>query len=176
AAHPSRPPAHARDPVRRCGMTTPLAFPGLRLEWHEAVAVLQIDRPKLNLLDQTVRASLGDALLALDADDAVRAIVLAPGPEHFCAGADMMEFAERRDPAVAERHGRNAHRMIRALVNCRKPTIAAIEGACLGGGYELALGCDWRIGARGARVGLPVGRRGVFLGTGSVPRLARPLG
>lgn len=157
-------------------MSLPATFPGLRLELRDAVALLRIDRPPLNLLDQAVRASLADAFLALDAEEAVRAIVLGPGEQHFCAGADMNEFAARRDAQVAERHGRNAHRMIRAVVNCRKPTIAAIEGACLGGGFEIALGCDWRIAGRDARIGLPEGRRGVFPGTGGVPLLVRQVG
>lgn len=157
-------------------MSLPASLPGLHLELRDAVALLRIDRPPLNLLDQAVRAALGDAFIALDAEPAVRAIVLGAGAQHFCAGADLNEFAARRDAEVAERHGRNAHRMIRAVVNCRKPIIAAIEGTCLGGGFEIALGCDWRIAARDARIGLPEGRRGVFPGTGGVPLLVRQIG
>jgi enoyl-CoA hydratase/carnithine racemase len=149
---------------------------GVALDRHGAVAVLRLVRPPLNLLDQDLRRAVGATLIALDQDETVRAIIFASGTHHFCAGADLGEFAARRDPATARAHCRNAHQMMRALVSCTKPVIAAIEGACLGGGFELALGCDWRVAATDALIGLPEASRGVFPGTGGVPLLVRQLG
>nr|WP_239555651.1 enoyl-CoA hydratase-related protein [Sphingomonas sp. JUb134] len=96
--------------------------------------------------------------------------------ENFCAGADLKEFGRRSDPAVAEAHCRNGHAMALALVELDKPLIAAIEGACLGGGFEIALCCQMRIIAEGARLGLPEINRGGFPGTGGIPLLERLLG
>jgi enoyl-CoA hydratase/carnithine racemase len=149
---------------------------GVSVERRGALAVLRLNRPRLNLLDQPLRAALGETLRGFDATPGLRAVVFASGPEHFCAGADLAEFPARRDPAVARQHCRNAHGMIRALVGLRMPVIAAIEGACLGGGFELALGCDWRVAATNARIGLPEGGLGVFPGTGGVPLLVRQIG
>ena len=143
---------------------------------QDAIAVVGIDNPPLNLLTQGVRRALGDFFSTVADDDSVRAVVLAPGAQHFCAGADMSEFPLRFDPEVARRHGENGHRMCLSLVRCAVPVVAAIEGACLGGGLELALGCDFRIAAGSAKLGLPEIRRGVWPGTGGMPLLARLVG
>lgn len=145
-------------------------------ERRDSVLVVRIDNPPLNLLTQEIRRSLGEIFAAAAADDGARAVVLASGPEHFCAGADMKEFPLRFDPEVARAHAANGHRMALNLVRCPKPTIAAIEGACLGGGMELALACDFRIAARTAKLGLPEINRGVWPGTGGIPLLARLIG
>ncbi|WP_424140038.1 enoyl-CoA hydratase/isomerase family protein [Roseomonas chloroacetimidivorans] len=165
-------PHGAQDGPRRW----PEALPGLSLSRQDAVVLLRINAPPLNLLTQVIRRSLGDAFLAAAADDSVRCVVFLPGPAHLCAGADLSEFPARRDPAVAAAHADNAQRMILALVRCPKPVLVAAEGACLGGGYELALGCDLIIAARNARVGLPEVHRGVWPGTGGLPLLARRVG
>jgi enoyl-CoA hydratase len=154
----------------------PDTLPGLTLARRGAVVSLRIDAPPLNLLTQTVRRSLGDAFLAAAADGSVRCVVFLPGGRHLCAGADLGEFPARRDAAVAAAHADNAQRMIRALVGCPKPVLMAVEGACLGGGYELALGCDVIIAARDARIGLPEIHRGVWPATGGLTLLARRIG
>jgi enoyl-CoA hydratase len=149
---------------------------GVSLTMYEAVAVVRIDNPPLNLLTQDVRRALGDFFSDIAADGTARAVLLAPGEQHFCAGADMSEFPLRFDPEVARRHGENGHRMCLSLVRCALPVVAAIEGACMGGGLELALGCDFRVAAGSARLGLPEIRRGVWPGTGGMPLLARLVG
>lgn len=149
---------------------------GVRVETREAVAVVAIDNPPLNLLTQETRRSLGDVFSGIARDETIRAVVLASGAKHFCAGADMSEFPDRFDAAVARRHGLNGQRMILAIAECPQPVIAAIEGACLGGGMEIALACDLRIAAAGARLGLPEIRRGVWPGTGGMFLLARLIG
>jgi enoyl-CoA hydratase len=138
-------------------------------------AVLRLSAPPLNLLTQDLRRAIREAVEAAEADPRVRAIVLTGAPQ-FCAGADLKEFGARSDPAVAEAHCRNGHAMTLRLVSCDKPLIAAIEGACLGGGLEIALCCDLRIAARDAKLGLPEIRRGIFPGTGGIPLLERLIG
>ena len=154
----------------------PATASGITTEREGAVLIVRIDNPPLNLLTQDVRHALGDVFEEVGRDDSVRAVILASGPKHFCAGADMTEFPLRFEPAIARAHGANGHRMMRALVACRKPVAAAIEGAGLGGGFELALGCDLRVMGRDGKVGLPEIHRGIWPGTGGMALLARLLG
>lgn len=149
---------------------------GLRVGQEGAVAVAAIDNPPLNLLTQDIRRSIAEAFAQFAADESVRAVILASGDKHFCAGADMSEFPARFDPQVAREHGLNGQRMVLSIVRCPKPVIAAIEGVCLGGGMEIALACDFRIVAAGAKLGLPEIRRGVWPGTGGMYLLSRLVG
>jgi len=149
---------------------------GVRIERQGAIAIVLLDRPPLNLLTQEIRRVLGDVFLALADDASVRAVVLAGASENFCGGADMKEFPLRFDSVVAREHGLNGQRMTLALLGFPQPTIAAIEGTCYGGGYELALSCDFRVAASSSRVGLPEIRRGVWPGTGGIPLLSRLIG
>ncbi len=148
----------------------------MKVDQRGAVTVVAIDNPPLNLLTQDVRRSLADTMERLAADDSVRAVVLASGEKHFCAGADMSEFPARFDPQVARTHGLNGQRMVLSIVRCLKPVLAAIEGVCLGGGMEIALACDLRIASAAAKLGLPEIRRGVWPGTGGMYLLARLVG
>ncbi len=140
------------------------------------IAVVRINRPPLNLLSQDVRQQLGDAFSALRRDDAVRVVVFASGGKNFCAGADMKEFPLRFDPVVAETHWHRAYRMTLNVLTLEKPTIAAIEGACFGGGMELALSCDRRICAQGSKLGLPEINRGIYPGSSGMLLLADLIG
>lgn len=147
----------------------------VELEHEDGVAVLRLRASALNLLTQSLRRDIRTALERAAADLAIRAIVITGGA-NFCAGADLKEFGARSDPAVAEAHCRNGHAMTLALASCDKPLVAALEGACLGGGFEIALCCDARIAASNARLGLPEIGRGIFPGTGGVPLLERLVG
>ena len=134
---------------------------------------IAIDHPPLGVLNQVVRRELGDVFLQAQLDPSLRALVFGSGPRGFCAGADLREYALRFDPAVARAHVDNAHRMILALVELDIPCIAAIRGACMGGGLELALGCTYRIAAKGAKLALPEVTRGAWPGTGGLMLLTR---
>jgi enoyl-CoA hydratase/carnithine racemase len=140
------------------------------------VCRVEIDNAPLNLLTQTVRRTLGDVFLQLEKDDDVRVVVFGSAQESFCAGADLKEFPLRFDPIVARAHGENAHRMVLALTSLRKPVIAALNGNCMGGGLELALGCGFRIASADAKFALPEIKRGVWPGTGGVFLLERLIG
>ncbi len=150
---------------------------GLCVALDEAgVLRLTLDRPPLNLLTQELRRALGTCFGGVAQRPGIRAVVLTGSADTFCAGADMAEFSQRFERAVARAHGANGHRMMRNLVRYPVPVIAAIEGPCLGGGFELALACDWIVAGRGARLGLPEIKRGIFPGTAGIPLLARRLG
>lgn len=144
-------------------------------ELERGVWAVSIDQPPLNLLTQGVRKELGDAFAWLNDSDSVRAVVFK-GRHNFCAGADLKEFPLRFDPVVARAHCENGHRMIFNLVSMRKPVIAVIDGNCMGGGYELALACSFRLASIGARIALPEIRRGVWPGTGGIRLLERVVG
>lgn len=138
-----------------------------------AIRRVVIDNPPLGVLNQAVRRDLGSVFLQTQSDPAVRCLVFGSGPRSFCAGADLREFAMRFDPLVARAHIENAQRMILALVELDVPTIASIQGACMGGGLELALGCTYRIAARSAKLALPEVNRGAWPGTGGCLLLSR---
>lgn len=155
---------------------------GLRGDWtslsvrsdrEEGVLRLQIHNPPLGLLNQAVRHELGTLFASLRAAADVRCIVFGSTERSFCAGADLREYPMRFDPAVARAHVENAHRMILALVECDIPVIAELRGACMGGGFELALGCSYRVAARSAAFALPEVRRGAWPGTGGTALLGR---
>lgn len=148
----------------------------LRVELRGGLLLLELANPPLNVLTQTMRRELGSLWLSLQADPRVRCVVWRSSERAFCAGADLKEFPLRFDPAVARAHGYNAHRMMLALVELDVPVIAALRGACMGGGLELALGCGYRIAAASARLALPEVRRGVWPGTGGAALLARQVG
>jgi 3-hydroxyacyl-CoA dehydrogenase len=110
-------------------------------------------------------------LTRAEEDAAIGAIVLIGNAESFSAGADIREFGT--PAAVASP---NLLTLIQSLERCAKPTIAAISGNCLGGGFELALGCHYRIALADARVGLPEVKLGLIPGAGGTQRLPRAVG
>jgi len=128
------------------------------------VATVTLNRPeRLNALDKSMWMRLGAAMRELDSDDALRCIVLrGAGGKAFAAGADISEFAnERANAAQARRYGEDVAGSMRALTECRHPTVALIEGACVGGGLLIATQCDLRICNASARFGVPVKNLGL---------------
>lgn len=136
-----------------------------------AIAVITLDRPPVNALSSALIADL-DAAVTRAEDAAIRAVVVT-GEPHFAAGADISEF-DLSDAGGAL--GNELSAMILRLERLQKPTIAAVRGFALGGGLELALGCDFRFLADEARVGLPEITLGIFPGAGGTQRLPRVVG
>ena len=117
---------------------------------QSSIAVLRLDNPPVNALSHRERVRLLAELARAEEDATIGAIVLIGNAEFFSAGADIREFGT---PAAAAPP--NLHTLIKSLEQCAKPTIAALSGTCLGGGFELALGCHYRVATPDARVGLP---------------------
>jgi enoyl-CoA hydratase/carnithine racemase len=139
---------------------------------NDGVAVVRLDRPKMNALSTTMLAQLRSVVTDL-ANDPPRALVLWGGPRLFAAGADVTEFSEPGAPAlVAE----SFHAATKAIAALPCVSIAAITGYALGGGLEVALACDLRVVAEDARVGQPEILLGIIPGGGATQRLPRLVG
>ncbi len=154
----------------------------LQREVRGAVLILTIDRPQArNALDAAALQALREEWQRFRDDDALRVAVLSGvGREAFCAGADLKTLgAYYRSMTPSERRERGEREpglgAITRNFDPRKPTIAAINGACLAGGLELALACDIRIAASHAQFGLPEVKRGILPGAGGTQRLPRAL-
>jgi 3-hydroxyacyl-CoA dehydrogenase len=133
------------------------------------VGVILIDNPPVNALRHDVRVGIMDGLKAARDDDAVKALVIACKGRTFIAGADITEFGKPpKAPSLLD--------LIAALDEMPKPTIAALHGTPLGGGFELALGCHFRVAAPGTRPGLPEIKLGLLPGAGGTVRLPRLIG
>jgi enoyl-CoA hydratase len=149
----------------------------VRLERDGQVGVVVLDRPPANSYDYEFLRELGGAIDEARWDDGVRGLVIASSSEKFfCAGADIGAFqaGSARQRAMT---ALLAHEVFRKLEHTPMLVVAAINGHCLGGGFELALACDLRFAAEGEyRVGLPEVSLGLFPGSGGTQRLPRVVG
>jgi enoyl-CoA hydratase/carnithine racemase len=140
------------------------------------VAHLELVNPPLNLFTEALVLALRDSLRAIEAADDVRAVVVSGrGERAFSAGSHVGEFEDQAGEVGRERHQLDQD-VWRQLAELPMPTIAAIEGHCLGGGLELALCCDIRIASESANIGLPEVRLAVIPGSGGTQRLPRIVG
>jgi enoyl-CoA hydratase len=144
---------------------------------RDAVAVVTIDRQEaLNALNVETLTELRDRLRELAGDDSARVVVLTgAGEKAFVAGADI-KYMAGLGPDEAKEWGALGHEAASLLEEMPKPTIAAINGFALGGGCELALGCDLRYASSSARLGQPEIDLGIVPGWGGTQRLARVCG
>jgi len=149
----------------------------IRVDRDAAVAVVTVDRQDaLNALDVSTLTELRDRLQELAGDDEVRVVILTgAGEKAFVAGADI-KYMSGLDVDAAKEWGALGHEAGRLLETMPKPTIAAINGFALGGGCELALACDIRYAAGGAKLGQPEVNLGIIPGWGGTQRLARVCG
>lgn len=133
------------------------------------VLVAEIDNPPVNVLSNAVRAGLLAALDRAEGEAGTAALVIAARGKLFCAGADVTEFGTAMQPPLLGE-------VISRLDGAGKPVVAAIQGAALGGGLELALACNARIASADARFGLPEVKLGILPGSGGIVRLPRLVG
>jgi len=136
---------------------------------QDGVLLLGLNHPPLNTLDHPLRQQLHEALQAAAQDASVRAIVLHGAQGNFSAGADIREFDQPRQAPWAGD-------VASLIAASSKPIVAALQGVALGGGLELALAAHARVGAAGARLGLPEVKIGLLPGGGGTQRLPRLIG
>lgn len=147
----------------------------LRTEVTERIGTITLHRPQQrNALNEALLAELSGVLDAWEADDSVQGIVITgSGETAFAAGADISEVAAW---GVADGLASPMQRLYDRLQDFPKPTLAALNGVAMGGGLELAMSCDIRIAADGARMGLPEVGLGVLPSAGGTQRLSRLVG
>lgn len=142
-------------------------FQHLLIERRGPIVILTLNRPPLNLLSIDLLVELRMAIRQLGADKSLRCIILAASGKHFCGGADTTTFS------IMPR-GLNTpfgQMSLDYLELCPLPIIAAIHGACLGGGMELTLACDLRIGTENMKMGVVEGHIGIIPAYGGNTRL-----
>jgi enoyl-CoA hydratase/carnithine racemase len=139
------------------------------------VARLTLDAPPVNALSRDLVRAIRAAAGAVAARAELRAVLVAARGKSFCAGADLKERRGLSDAEALEAV-RGIGAAAQALADIPVPTVAVLQGAALGGGFELALGCDLRLAAAGARLGLPECSLAIIPGAGGTQRLARLVG
>ncbi|MGH7509278.1 MAG: enoyl-CoA hydratase/isomerase family protein [Gemmatimonadales bacterium] len=149
----------------------------LLFELSDGIARITISRPdKLNALNATVIAELGDAVTRIETDPAIRgAILTGAGQKAFVAGADIADLVEQ-GPMDGKARALLGQRVFRRLEQCGKPVVAAVNGFALGGGCELAMACHIRLASEHARFGQPEVKLGIAPGYGGTARLPRLVG
>ncbi len=136
-----------------------------------AVTVVAMNNPPVNGLGYDLRVGIVDAVDAAMADPAIKAVVLTGTGKNFSGGADIREFNSPKSGAAP-----NLRAIIAMFDNCQKPIVAGINGVCMGGGLELALGCLYRVGQPNALIALPEVKIGLLPGAGGTQRLPRLIG
>jgi len=146
-------------------------------ERRENIAVLTINRPHAyNALTREVNTRLVELLSKAENDDEVRVVILTgSGEKAFAAGGDIKEMMHL-DPLSAREYALQAKAAVDKIYSLKKPVIAAINGLCLGGGFEYAMACDFRVASEHAKFGLPEINLGVMPGSGGTQRLSSIIG
>lgn len=143
------------------------------------IVTLVLNRPhKLNAMTKPLWRALGEAFRSLHEDDTVRCIVLrGAGGKAFSPGNDISEFeTERSNVEQARAYGAIMHETLAAMRECRHPSVALIEGICVGGGLEIAGSCDLRICGESSRFGAPINRLGLVMAYPEIDALLRLAG
>lgn len=146
----------------------------VQVDIRGAIAIVRLCRPKK-------RNAINDGLIAAIAQrfeelpETVRAVVLHGEGDHFCAGLDLSELKER-DAAEGLHHSRSWYFVLRDIEQGRLPVIAALHGAVVGGGLELATACHIRVADDSTFFALPEGSRGIFVGGGGSVRVPKLIG
>jgi enoyl-CoA hydratase len=149
----------------------------VRLTVEAGVATILLDRPaKLNALTTKMLDALATAVESVRRSDARVVVVRGAGEKAFCVGADITRFAPLTAVQMWRDWTAGGHRVFDALAGLGQPTIAVLHGATFGGGFELALACDFRVVATEARLGLPEVGLGTIPGWGGTGRLTELVG
>jgi len=153
--------------------------PDILVQRAGALATVVVNRPDVrNAISLAMWGELARVTTDLAKDDAVRAIVFrGAGTQAFASGADISEFTEnRKDTATALRYSAQTEAAYTAIRRCPKPTVAMIFGYCMGGAMAVAMACDLRFAAEGARFGIPAARLSIIYGAAAVGQLVDLVG
>jgi enoyl-CoA hydratase len=148
----------------------------LQVKTADYVSVITISRPPANALSQGLLQELSDVLKGLENNHETRVIVLRGEGRFFCAGADIKEFTTLSQEEDYRQLAKNGQDLFQYIESYSKPIIAAIHGAALGGGLELAMSCHMRIASETAKLGLPELQLGIIPGFAGTQRLPRYVG
>lgn len=136
---------------------------------NQNIGIISINYPPVNALSQVVRQGLMDGIETLETDSQVKAIIIRCEQRTFIAGADIKEFGKPPlQPHLPD--------VVNRIEACTKPVIASMFGTTLGGGFEVALACHYRVAVASAKVGLPEVNLGLIPGAGGTQRLSRIVG
>ncbi len=157
-------------------MNIELEYNKVKLEIIDSIARILINNPPVNTLSMGTMKSLHAAFTRVEKEASIKAIVLQGAERHFMAGAELNEFHEITEKEDASRLSYLGHQLMNRIESFTIPVIAAIDGACLGGGLELALACHIRIATENALFGLPEVTLGIIPGAGGTQRLPKIVG
>src|SRR5471032_1618914 len=160
--------------MTKWGREKAMSYQNIIVETKGRVGIIRLNRPQqLNALNMALKAELGQAIDAYEADEAIGFLLITGNEKAFAAGADIKEMADKTFiEAYLGNFAGNWDRAARA----RKPIVAAVAGFALGGGCELAMQCDVVIVADNAKFGQPEIKLGVIPGIGGTQRLTRAVG
>ena len=151
-----------------------MTYKTLLFEKQDGVCLITLNRPKsLNAMTYELAVEFEHALNEIEEDDQVRAVILTGAGKGFCAGADIKSIV---DPTEKLLPIFKPYHFFNKLYDLEKPTLAAVRGACIGGGLELALCCDFRIASEDATFGLGEVKLGYMPAAGGTIRLPRLIG
>lgn len=160
--------------MRRGGLQ--MEFGHIHFEQIESIAVLSLDHPPANALSQPTFKGLTDALDYVEKERSIKVIVLVGKGKFFAAGADIKEFTVVENAEQGSAISRIGQQVFKRMETFSKPIIAAIHGAALGGGLELAMACHIRFSTPTAKLGLPELNLGLLPGFAGTQRLPRLIG
>lgn len=148
----------------------------IHLEKEEGIGFLTLNRPEVrNAFNQEMIDEITDALSLVDKDEEIRVLIISGAGKAFQAGADIADLSVMK-PMEILRWNEGIVRINSALEKLRQPVIAAINGAAMGGGLELAISCTLRVIAESAKMAVPEVKLGIIPGTGGTQRLPRLIG
>jgi 3-hydroxyacyl-CoA dehydrogenase/enoyl-CoA hydratase/3-hydroxybutyryl-CoA epimerase len=162
-------------------MPVAVASPMISSQIDDGICVLTFDRPEsgANIFDAPTLGELDEHLDAIEGDSSVRGVIVASAKKSiFIAGADLQTLLRQAQSGELRAFIANGQRIFNRLAGLKIPTVAAIHGACAGGGYEIVLACDYRIASndRATRIGLPETTLGLVPAWGGCSRLPRLIG
>ena len=177
----ARKPAAAKKPVKKPAATKTGKYEYILAAKRKGALEITFNRPdKLNALNEPMAGEIMDAMASVENDRKILCVILQGDERAFCAGADLSGFsdkpAERYDNYRARYNTRKNRLLFHYVQAFTKPVISAVEGYCLGGGFELAMFGDIIIAGEAAQFGLPEGRHSLIPGAGGTQNLPRIIG